>query len=461
MSSEANTRVEHDLLGKIAVPADALYGAQTQRAVSNFPLRQQRTIGEFPHLARALIHVKQAAATANLKTGCLDDSIGGAILAAARDLMANERWDQFPTHHLHGGGGTSANMNANEVLANLAEEFLGGRRGEYRLVHPNDHVNLNQSTNDVYPTACHIAAILQWPALKQALDELVARINAKGEELRSQQRIARTCLQDAVATSFADLLGGYSSLVKRNTGCIDRAVDQLHAVSLGGTIVGRAEDVPPAYMAAVIPALCDVTGDPAYRQCADLFDAAQNIDDVVRVSAEMDLLARGLVKICRDLRLMSSGPEAGFGEVILPPRQPGSSIMPGKINPVVPEFAIQLCFKVTGNHAACQAALEHGELDLNVWESTAVFSVLESMELLQCAAQSLTDKCIKGLAVDAERNNRNARTIIPLLTELMKRHGYSNVSDMCKQANGDISHLRQLLERAFPDECKPSAGSTA
>ena len=452
MSSAAKTRVEHDLLGEIAVPADALYGAQTQRAVNNFPLQGQRAIGDFPVLVRAIIHVKQAAATANLKAGRLDSSIGRAILDAAGKILNEERYGQFPIHHLHGGGGTSANMNANEALANLAEELLGGGRGEYQRVHPNDHVNLNQSTNDVYPTACHVAVILQWPALKQALQDLADRIDAKAEELRPQQRIARTCLQDAVATSFADLLGGYAGFVKRNTDCIGRAVDELHAVSLGGSIVGRAEDVPPAYFEAVIPALCEVTGDTAYTRSKDLFDAAQNLDDLVRVSAELDIFARGLVKICQDLRLMNSGPETGFGEVILPPVQPGSSIMPGKVNPVIPEFAVQLCFKVMGNHAACRATLDHGELDLNVWESTAVFSVIESMELLQGAARALADKCISGLAVDEERNDRNAQTIIPLLTELTKRHGYASVSGICKQAKGDIHLLRRLLDKAFPAE---------
>lgn len=452
MSSETNTRIEHDLLGEVAVPANALHGAQTQRAVNNFSLQGQRTIGGFPNLVRALIHVKQAAAAANVKGGCMDASIGRAILDAAHKALNEECRGQFPIHHLHGGGGTSANMNANEVLANLAEELLGGRRGEYQRVHPNDHVNLNQSTNDVYPTACHVAVILQWPALKQALDGLADRINEKAVELKPRQRIARTCLQDAVAISFADLLGGYGGFIKRNAGCIARAVDELHAVSLGGTIVGRAEDVPPAYMDAVIPALREVLGDSAYRQCANLFDAAQNLDDLVRVSAELDLFARGLVKICQDLRLMNSGPEAGLGEIVLPPVQPGSSILPGKVNPVIPEFAVQLCFKVMGNHTACRAALDHGELDLNVWESAAVFGVLESMELLQSAAQALADKCISGLTVDAERNDRNARSIFPLLTERTQRHGYSSVSEVCRKAMGDLTLLRRLLDKAFPDE---------
>ena len=448
MSSDRQSRIEHDLLGDVAVPADALFGAQTQRAVENFPIRTQRTVGRFPTLVRGLIHVKQAAATANLKTGQLDESVGRAILEAGRKLLEGGRYDEdFPIHHLHGGGGTSANMNANEVLANLGEELLGGRRGEYRLIHPNDHVNLNQSTNDVYPTACHVAVILQWPTLKQALDNLAERFNIKGDELRPQRRIARTCLQDAVAISFGDLLGGYAGFLKRSTERIARAVDDLHAVALGGTIVGRPDDVPRDYFDALIGALCKVTGDADYRRNENLFDAAQNLDDLVTVSGGMDLLARGLVKICKDLRLMSSGPETGLGEVTLPPVQPGSSVMPGKVNPVIPEFAIQLCFRVMGTHGACQTALDHGELDLNVWESVVTFGVLESMELLEVASQTLAEKCVSGLNADAQRNDANVHTIIPRLTELAKRHGYSRVSDLCKKAAGDVDKLRKLLDK--------------
>jgi len=320
------------------------------------------------------------------------------------------------------------------------------------LVHPNDHVNLNQSTNDVYPTACHVAVLLQWPETKRSLATLRDRFAAKAEQWRLQKRIARTCLQDAVPVTYGDFLGGYAAFLTRALRCVDHAVDALHAVPLGGTIVGRAEDVPSTYFEAVVPALCEVTGDAGYRQSDNLFDAAQNLDDLVRVSGELDLLARGLVKICQDLRLMSSGPETGFREIVLPAVQPGSSIMPGKVNPVIPEFAIQLCFRVMGHHAACQAALDHGELDLNVWESVVVFSILESMELLQSASEALAGKCLEGMAVNAQRNNQNARTLQSRLTELMKRHGYARVGELCKQAGMDLETLRDLLDRTFPEE---------
>jgi len=402
-------------------------------------------------MVEGLLLVKQAAAYANLRGGFLEEAKSKAIIQAARDALERKLFHQFPIHHLHGGGGTSANMNANEVLANLGEELLGGKRGEYSLIHPNDHVNMNQSTNDVYPTACHIAVICLRPELDRALQALTDALSAKGSELKGQSRIARTCLQDAVEIRFSDLLGGYSSFLKRCKERISITVGSLHSVNLGGIIVGRRSDVPRAYFESIIPALREVTGDPEYRMTPNLFDAAQNPDELVSVSCELDLLARGLIKICKDLRLMSSGPETGFGEILLPAAQPGSSIMPGKINPVIPEYAIQLCFKVMGNHVSCQAALDHGELDLNVWESAVVFGVLGSMELLQDAADALCSRCIKGIQVDEQRNDDNVQTIIPLLTELMKRYGYSRVSEVCKQAGRDVSQLRDLLDQAFPD----------
>ncbi|HEX7010599.1 MAG TPA: lyase family protein, partial [Phycisphaeraceae bacterium] len=381
------TRVETDLLGAVEVPAGALYGAQTQRALENFPLGMGKTIGSFPTLIEGLMLIKQAAARVNGANGFISAEQADAIIQAAREVRERKEafFDQFPIHYLHGGGGTSANMNANEVLANLAEEILGGRRGQYRLVHPNDHVNRHQSTNDVYPTACHIAIILKWPSLRSALTRLNETLNEKAVAFQEHVRIARTCLQDAVAITFKDLLGGYGCFLERACRHLGRAVAELYAVNLGGTIVGRHCDVPAAYLEQIAPALAEAAGDPSYRRAENLFDAAQNPDPIVQVSAQLDILARGLIKIAKDFRLMASGPEAGLGEIRIPAVQPGSSIMPGKVNPVIPEFLIQAGFQAMGAHHACQAALDHGELDLNVWESTLVFNVLEAMDLLAAA----------------------------------------------------------------------------
>lgn len=440
-----HTRIESDLLGEIEVPAQALYGAQTQRALNNFPLGRQHTLGSYPALVKALLQIKQAAAQTNRAIGALPEDKAQAILLAAEKVLAANQPELFPIHSLHGGGGTSANMNVNEVLANLAEEHLGGQRGQYRLIHPNDHVNLNQSTNDVYPTACHMAILAEWPTLRQALEGLVATLNAKAQEYVNVRRITRTCLQDAVDNTYGDFFTGQANFFVRSLHRIGQAVEALHAVNLGGTIVGRAEDVPDGYLHNIIPNLRAVTGNAAFQHAASLFDAAQNADDVVAVSAQLEVLARGLIKISQDLRLLNSGPEAGLAEIVLPAVQPGSSIMPGKVNPAIPEFVMQMAFIVMGNHTACASALNHGELDLNIWESVMVTAVLVSMELLADAATTLAEKCLAGLKVNVAHNARNADTLVPFLVRLSRQHGYSRVNAVCKEAQGDVKLLHELL----------------
>ncbi len=415
----AATRLEADLLGQLALPAEALYGVRTQRALDLFPLAGQRALGGYPTLIDALLLVKQAAALANQRCGALPADKAQAIFAAAADLLAHPDPALFPVHALHGGGGIAANMNVNEVLANLGEERLGGRRGEYRQLHPNDHVNLNQSTNDVYPTAGHLAVLLQWRRLRPALEALATAFADQAHALRHMRRLARTCLQDAVEITVVEFCSG--------------------------TIVGRPADVPPAYFAAILPALREVTGEPRFERPANLFDAFQNPEDLAAVSAELDLLARSLIKQAQDLRLLSSGPEAGLGEISLPAVLPGSSIMPGKINPTIPEFVMQLAFKVQGLHTMVAAGVNHGELDLNIWEGTALCGLLEAMELLESALTSFAEQCVRGLGVHRERNARNADTLIPWLTRLALQHGYSTVTAICKEARGDDRLLRELL----------------
>ena len=440
-------REEHDFLGPVQVPREALYGAQTQRALHNFPLSGERSIGDYPTLVEALLRIKWAAAEANRTAGLLDGEVAAAIARAVRELIHEGACRHFPIHRFHGGGGTSANMNANEVLANRAEELLGGGRGQYHLVHPNDHVNLHQSTNDVYPTACRMAVIASWPSLADALEGLRQVLHTRGLQFQAEPRVARTCLQDAVAVTFGDLFGGYEATLARAAGRIARDVDELHAINLGGTIVGRPQDAPEGYRDRILPSLREISGDPAYRLAPDLFDATQNPDGMVAVSSALEMLARTLIKIAKDLRLLSSGPEAGLGEIRLPAVQPGSSIMPGKVNPVIPEFVVQCCFQVIGNHAACAGVLDHGELDLNIWESLLLFNVLDSMGLLANAAQTLAERCLEGVTVVPERNRRNTASIIPLLTDLAKERGYSAVSRVCREAGGDPRKIRDLLKK--------------
>jgi aspartate ammonia-lyase len=446
MVVDVGVRIETDLLGQVAVPADALYGAQTQRALANFPLGRQRTVGSYPGIVTALLLVKKAAALTNREIGQLEPQAADAIISAADRLLAEPQPDIFPLHHLHGGGGTSANMCANEVLANLGEELFGGRRGEYRWLHPNDHVNLNQSTNDVYPTACRMAVIVEWPELRAGLIALAVALEEKGGAYRDVPRLSRTCLQDAVATTWGDFFGAQSAFIRRSCDRLETAVDALHWVNLGGTIVGRLQDAPEAYRQRIVPVLCEVTGDDGYHQAPDLIDAAQNADDLAAVSAQLDLLARGLIKIAKDFRILGSGPEGGLGELRMPAVQPGSSCMPGKVNPVMAEFLIQVAFNVMGNHLTCSSCLDHAELDLNVWESAMVFSILESFELLTDGAAAFAERCVRGLVVDVERNVAHANALIPFLTEQSKILGYARVTVLCRQADGDPVKIRSLMQ---------------
>jgi aspartate ammonia-lyase len=440
------SRIERDLLGDVPVPEAALYGAQTQRAVENFPLAGEKCIGDYPAFVDALVLIKLAAAETNHKTGDLEADVAEAIVEAARRLLVSPRYDQFPVHRCHGGGGTSANMNVNEVLANVAEQSRGGRPGQYRQVHPNNHVNCNQSTNDVFPTACRMAVIMQWPLLAQALDLLARAWRDKADQAGQRPRLARTCLQDAVETTWADLFIAYAAGIERHRSRLEEAVDRLHAVNLGGSIVGRDVDTSDAYRREIVAALRRASGDEDYIRAANLYDAAQSMDDLVAVSGGLDILARTLIKICKDLRLLASGPEGGFGELRLPAAQPGSSIMPGKVNPVIPEFVILAGLQVKGNHAACAGALDHGELDLNVWESAVVFNILDSFERLTAAIQTLIERCIQGLGVSARRSRAHARSVIPLLTRLAREHGYARISKLCSESGGDLKKLKQDLQ---------------
>ncbi len=439
-------RTEVDLIGKYNVPANMPYGIHTARAKENFPLAGEKSIGDYPTLIQGLMYVKKAAAKVNGNIEQLDKQHANAIIDAADTILSSFPRQWFPIHRFHGGGGTSANMNANEILANLGESILGGQWGQYRLLHPNNQVNLNQSTNDVYPTACHIAIILKWARLEKELQQLIDLLQIKKNQLGFQKRIARTCLQDAVTSTYGDLLNGYESFFRRSSEQLEKCVGNLYLINLGGTIIGRKEDVPPGFLQQIVPALRQVLGDSRYQQAPDLFDAAQNCDDMARVSSELAMLARGFIKICKDFRLMSSGPETGINEIHLPSMQAGSSIMPGKVNPVIPEFAIQLCFQTIGLNAACERAVEHGELDLNIWESLFVFSLIDAIELQINALNTFGTKCLAGFQVNTSKNKKNIEATIPLLTELMKKHGYSAISNLYKESDGDITQFRKLMK---------------
>ncbi len=453
-------RVENDLLGAVNVPADALYGAQTQRSIDNFPLQGEKRLDAYPLLLIAMLEIKKAAAMANEASGDLRQDLARAIIKAVDDLLANLPGDQFPVHSFHGGGGISANMSVNEVVANLANRSSFAKPlGSYSPVHPNDHVNLNQSTNDVFTSACHIAIIKKWQGLHSTLLDLAAAFDVQGKKWAHVQKISRTCLQDAVEISFAEFFSGYRDFILRNAKRIDAAVGELYTLNLGGTLVGRKIDVSPGYFETIMAVLRAVLREERYNRSTNLFDSSQNLDDMVGVAAQLNLLARGLIKIGRDFRLLASGPATGLGEIELPAVQPGSSAMPGKINPSIPEFLIQCCFQAAGRCAAAEMTLDHGELDLNVWESIAVVNILDSMDCLQNGAQLFHSKCLNGIEINEQKNHDNINTLIPLLTKIKLLKGYSFATQLYKESHGDVEIIRQKLSDLLGEEGHSSTSS--
>jgi aspartate ammonia-lyase len=400
-AASGKPRIERDSLGEVEVPAAALFGIQTLRATDNLSF-SGRTLGSLPVYVRALSQVKKAAAMANRDCGVLDDRRYQAIASACDLLIAAEHLDQFPVDLLGGGGSIAINMNINEVIANLANEMLGARRGRYDPIHPKTHVNPSQSTADVCQTAARIAIVETWPRLRNTLDGCASAMRAKERQFRRVITIARTCLQDASPVALGTLFGGYAAAITRRTAEIDRAVLALHRVNLGGTAIGSGDGAPAAYRRAIMRRLGEVTARKLLRS-ANLYDAAQNIDELGALASALGLLAEVLLKIAQDLRLLSSGPGAGFGEIKLPAVQEGSSFFPGKINPVIPETLMQCCFQVLGSERAARLALEHGELNLNVFEGAALVNILDAIAMLDSAVGKFVEKCALGITANGDR----------------------------------------------------------
>jgi aspartate ammonia-lyase len=391
---ESKYRIERDSLGTFKVPHDAYYGIHTYRALVSAGT-YMHSLNRHLYYLRAMVKVKKAAARANHDARVLPRRIADAIEAACDDILRNplKYPKEFPVDALVGGGGIAVNMNVNEVIANLANEILGGTRGTYHPIDPKRHVNASQSTADVCHTAMRIAILLKWDNLHPRLDECVRVIQSKAEQFRAIRTLARTCLQDAGATSLGELFGGHAAAIARRTGEIDRAVGALHQINLGGTVLGDGQGASPGYRRAVLRHLNRIANewDPRghfkvvahkYALRENLFDAAQNCDDLGNVAAQVGLLAEVLIKIAQDLRLLASGPRGGFGEITLPAVIEGSSFYPGKINPVIAETLIQCCFEALGHERAARLALEHGELNLNVFEGSAALLVLEAMYVI-------------------------------------------------------------------------------
>ncbi len=429
-------RTEHDSLGEVHVPHHARWGAQTQRAVSNFPVSGRRIGGE---LIAALARVKGAAAAVNAHLGIVQPNVADAIMAAAGEVAAGEWNDQFPVDVFQTGSGTSSNMNTNEVIASLASERLG------RTVHPNDEVNASQSSNDVFPTAIHLATAAGLVHdLVPALEHLAATLRMRQLEMENVVKAGRTHLMDATPVTLAQELGGYAAAVEHGVERIEAALPRVAEVPLGGTAVGTGINTPPGFARAVIARLADETELPL-SEARDHFEAQGGRDALVEASGVLRVVAVSLFKIANDLRWMSSGPEGGLGEIRLPSLQPGSSIMPGKVNPVIPEAVAQVVAQVVGNDATVAFAGTMGSFELNTAMPVMAVNLLESVRILSTAARLLADKCVAGMEADVERCRRYAESSPAIATALAPRIGYEASADVVRRALAEGKTLAQVV----------------
>ena len=428
-------RTEHDSMGEVRVPADALWRAQTQRAVENFPI--SGTPIE-PRLVQALALVKQAAARANRELGVLDADLARAVEEAAATVAAGEHGDQFPVDVFQTGSGTSSNMNMNEVLASLA-----GRAGTE--VHPNDHVNASQSSNDTFPTAIHVAATLAVVEdLQPALAVLHDSLAAKATEFADVVKSGRTHLMDATPVMLGQELGGYAATLALAGERLDSVLPRVRELPLGGTAVGTGINTPEGFPQAAIAALGELSGQP-FTEARDHFEAQGTRDSLVELSGVLRTVAVGLTKICNDLRWMASGPTTGLAEIRLPDLQPGSSIMPGKVNPVLPEATLMVCAQVVGNDVTVTTAGAAGSFELNVMLPVIARNVLESARLLATASRTLAERCVDGITADVDRMRAYAESSPSIVTPLNRVLGYEESARIAKQAMADGATIRETV----------------
>jgi len=442
------TRREHDLLGDRDVPADALYGVQTLRAVENFPITGIR-LGHFPHLIRALAMVKQAAARANCKLGLLPTEIASAIDRACSEIIDGHWHGHFVVDVVQGGAGTSTNMNANEVIANRALELLGHPRGDYGHCHPNNHVNLSQSTNDAYPTAVRVAVVLELAELLAVLRTLAEDLRAKAAEFSEILKMGRTQLQDAVPMTLGQEFDAFSATTGEDIARLEETARLFLEINLGGTAIGTGINADPAYPGLAVEELAAIT-DLDLALAPNLVEATPDTGAFVSFSGVLKRVAVKLSKLCNDLRLLSSGPRCGLNEINLPAVQPGSSIMPGKVNPVIPEVVNQVAFQVIGNDLTITMAAEAGQLQLNVMEPIISFAIFESLDMLTAAVKTLSERCIRGITVNDERCRDMVEGSIGLVTAVVPALGYEAASDIAKEALSTNRSVREIiLERGL------------
>ena len=430
--SEIKYRVESDLLGELQVPADAYYGVQTQRALNNYKISNTRMC-DYPEYVVSIAYVKMAAAAANAELGVLDKNIADAIIKACEEIVAGKFHDQFPVDMMQGGAGTSVNMNANEVIANRALEIMGHKKGEYQFCSPNDHVNCAQSTNDAYPTAFRYTFVRMNKILVKSLTDLIDAFRAKGEEFKDIIKMGRTQLQDAVPMTSGQEFIAFADNLEEEIANLERNVVLLKEINMGGTAIGTGLNAVPGFAELCTKKMSEFSGDTLIK-ASDLVEATPDTGAYVSYSAALKRVAVKLSKICNDLRLLASGPRCGLHEINLPPMAPGSSIMPGKVNPVIPEVTNQVCFKVIGNDFTVTMAAEAGQLQLNVMEPVIAESILESITWLNNAINTLREKCIVGITVNKEHCYSMVKNSIGIVTALNPYIGYKASTKVAKEA---------------------------
>lgn len=443
------SRMEHDSIGALNVPAEAYYGVQSMRAATNFQITHRPL---HPVLIDSIVMVKKAAAITNEKSGKLDQQIAQAIIQACDEILNGNLRDQFIVDAIQGGAGTSANMNANEVIANRAIEILGGTKGDYSIVHPNDHVNMSQSTNDVIPTAGKITALKLLPQTIKELEKLEKAMEEKEAEFDDILKMGRTQLQDAVPMRLGQSFGAFAHVLKRDIKRLKNVMDEMKVLNIGATAIGTAINVDPYYLANISYELSKVAGI-SLKQADDLIDATQNLDGFVSVSGVLKTCAVDISKISNDLRLMSSGPRTGLSEINLPARQNGSSIMPGKINPVIPEVVSQVAYLIIGHDYTITMAAEAGQLELNAFEPVLFHHLFESIDTLKEAAATLTKHCITGIAANKRQCEEYIEKSVGISTALCPYIGYAKSAEIAKKSlKTGISVKELVLEEGLLKE---------
>lgn len=443
------SRMEHDSIGALNVPAEAYYGVQSMRAATNFQITHRPL---HPVLIDSIVMVKKAAAITNEKSGKLDQQIAQVIIQACDEILDGNLRDQFIVDAIQGGAGTSANMNANEVIANRAIEILGGTKGDYSIVHPNDHVNMSQSTNDVIPTAGKITVLKLLPQTIKELEKLEKAMEEKEAEFDDILKMGRTQLQDAVPMRLGQSFGAFAHVLKRDIKRLKNVMEEMKVLNIGATAIGTAINVDPYYLANISYELSKVAGI-SLKQADDLIDATQNLDGFVSVSGVLKTCAVDISKISNDLRLMSSGPRTGLSEINLPARQNGSSIMPGKINPVIPEVVSQVAYLIIGHDYTITMAAEAGQLELNAFEPVLFHHLFESIDTLKEAAATLTKHCITGITANKGQCEEYIEKSVGISTALCPYIGYAKSAEIAKKSlKTGISVKELVLEEGLLKE---------